>query len=90
MLSKHQRREHTPHLIWDTKNDFKSTVDLAYGPVWMNTDTILCAWKQRKGSKSETMTIPQKHIDFAKDNLTRIAAMENDAENGYEAEDGDG
>jgi len=35
------------------------------------------------------MTIPQKHIDFAKDNLARIAAAENDAENGYEAEDGD-
>ena len=36
------------------------------------------------------MTIPQKHIDFAKDNLARIAAAENDAENGYGAEDGDG
>ena len=56
----------------------------------MNTDTILCAWKLRKGSKSETMTIPQKDIDFAKDNLAHIATMENDAENGYEMEDGDG
>jgi hypothetical protein len=35
------------------------------------------------------MTIPQKHIDFAKDNLARIADAENDAENGYEVEDGD-
>jgi hypothetical protein len=34
------------------------------------------------------MTIPKKHLDFAKDNLARIAAAENDAENGYEAEDG--
>ena len=36
------------------------------------------------------MTIPYKHIDFAKNNLVRIAALENDAENVYEAEDGDG
>ena len=36
------------------------------------------------------MTILQKHIDFAKDNLARIASTENDAENGNEAEDGDG
>ena len=36
------------------------------------------------------MTIPQKHIDFVKDNLAHIAAAENDAENGYKAEDGDG
>ena len=35
------------------------------------------------------MTISQKHIDFAKDNLARIAAAENDADNGYKAEDGD-
>jgi hypothetical protein len=74
---------------WDTKKNFKWTVDSVYTLVWINTDTILCAWKPRKGSKSETMTIPQKHIDFAKDNLARIAAAENDADNGYEAEDGD-
>jgi hypothetical protein len=36
------------------------------------------------------MTIPQKHIDIAKDNLARITAAENDADNGYEVEDGDG
>ena len=41
-------------------------------------------------NKSETMTISKKHIDFAKDNLACITAAENDAENGYEAEDGDG
>jgi hypothetical protein len=35
------------------------------------------------------MTIPRKHISFAKDNLARIAAAENDADNGYETEDGD-
>ena len=35
------------------------------------------------------MTISQKHIDFAKENLARIAAVENDGENGYEVEDGD-
>ena len=39
-------------------------------------DTILCARKPPKGSKSETMTIPKKHIDFAKDNLARIAVVE--------------
>jgi hypothetical protein len=32
---------------------------------------------------------PQKHIDFAKDNLARIATAENDLENGNEAEDED-
>ena len=36
------------------------------------------------------MNIPQKHIDFAKDNLARIEAAENDAENEYEPEYGDG
>ena len=36
------------------------------------------------------MTNPQKHIDFAKDDLAHIAAAKNDAKNGYEAEDGDG
>ena len=76
------------YLGWDIQNGFKWTVDSAYGPVWINTDTILCAWKPHKGSKSETMPIPQKHIDFAKDNLTHIVAAENNAENGYEAEDG--
>ena len=62
-------------------------MDSTYEPVWISTDTILCAWKPRKSSKSETMTIPQKHIDFAKDNLARIVAAENDVENGNEAED---
>ena len=36
------------------------------------------------------MTIIQKHIISAKDNLARIVATENDAENGYEAENRDG
>ena len=78
------------YLGWDTKKNFKWIVDSAYTLVWINTDTILCAWKPRKGSKTESMTILQKHIDFAKDNLARIAATENDVENGYEAEYGDG
>ena len=34
------------------------------------------------------MTIVQKHIDFYKDKLAHIVAAENDAENGYEPEDG--
>ena len=42
-------------------------------------DIIICAWKLRKGFKLETMTIPQKHIDFANDNMARIVAAENDA-----------
>ena len=70
------------YLSWDTKKGFKWTVDSAYDSVWMNTDTILCAWKSRKGSKSKTITTPLKHIDCAKDNLARIVAAENDAENG--------
>ena len=77
------------YLGWDTKKGFKWTVDSTYGPVWINTDTTLCAWKSCKDSKLETMTIPQKHIDFTKNNLARIATTENDAENGYEAEDED-
>jgi hypothetical protein len=36
------------------------------------------------------MTIPQEHIDFINDNLARIVVVENDVDNGYEAEDGDG
>ena len=36
------------------------------------------------------MTIPQKLIDFAKDNLARIDAAKNNVENGNEAEDEDG
>ena len=43
----------------------------------------------RKGSKSETITILQKHVDFAKDNLAHIVATEYHAENKHEAEDGD-
>ena len=61
-----------------------------YIPVWINKYTILCVWKPRKGFKSETITIPQKHIEFPKDNLACIAAAENNAENRYEAEDGGG
>jgi hypothetical protein len=34
------------------------TIDIRAG--WINTYTILCAWKPRKSSKLETMTIPQK------------------------------
>ena len=66
------------YLGWDTKTCFKWTMDSIYEPIWINTDTILCAWKPYKGSKSETMTIPPKHIDFVKDNLARIAFAKND------------
>ena len=65
-------------------------MDSTYISVWINTDTILCSWKLHKGSKSKTMTISPKYINFAKDNLAHIATVENDVENGYEAEDGDG
>jgi hypothetical protein len=78
------------YLDWDTKKNFKWIVDSAYKPIWINMDTIVCAWKPLNGSKLETMTIPQKHKIFAKDNLTHIAATKNDAEIGYEAEDRDG
>ena len=64
-------------LGWDIKKGLKWTVNLTYGPVWINTDTILRAWKLRKGSKLESMTIFQKCIDFAKDNLPRSATAEN-------------
>lgn len=65
-------------------------MDSAYKPVWINIDTIFCTWKPRKGSKSETMTILKKHIDFAKDNLARITTIKNGDENGNEAKDEDG
>ena len=50
------------YLSWDTRKSFKWIMNLAYGPVWINTYTILCAWKLHKGFKSETMTIPPKNI----------------------------
>ena len=81
-----------PIYVGIPKKKFKWTMDSTYGPVWINIYVyiIFCAWNPRKGSKSETMTIFQKHIDVVKDNLTHIAAAEDDAENWYEAEDGDG
>jgi hypothetical protein len=57
------------YLGWDTKECFKWTMDSAYKRVWINTDTILCAWKPRKGSKSETMTIPPKTYKFCQRQL---------------------
>ena len=78
------------YLGWDTKKGFKWKIDLAYGPVWINIDTMLRVWKPHKGSKSKTMTIPKIHIEFAKDILARIATRENNIKNGYEVEDGDG
>ena len=42
-----------------------------------------------QGFEIENMTITQQTNRFAKNNLTRIATTENDAKNGYEAEDGD-
>ena len=36
---------------WNTKKSFKWTADSTYGPVWINTNTILCVWKPHKGSK---------------------------------------
>ena len=79
-----------PYLGWNTKKNFKWTVDSTYRSVWINTDITLCTWKPRKGSKSETITIPQKHIDFAKNNVVRIVDVENDVKNGYEVKNGDG
>ena len=78
------------YLRWDAKKCFKWIMDSAYEPIWINMNTIFCAWKPRKGSKSETIIIPQKHIDFAKDNLARIAVAKNDVENENEDEDEDG
>ena len=42
-----------------------------------------------QGLQIGDMTIPQKHIESSKDNLTCIAAVENDVENGSEATYGD-
>lgn len=91
MPIEYQRLEFTLHLYgWDTKKGFKWTINSTYGPFWINIDTILCVWKPRKGSKSKTMTIPEKHIEFVKDILARIADRENNIKNDFEVEDGDG
>lgn len=58
--------------------------------VWINTNTIFCAWKSRTTSKLESMTIPPNHIEFANDNLARIAVSKSDVKIGNEIEVEDG
>jgi hypothetical protein len=90
-LSKHQKPKRAPNLFsLGHQKEFQVNTELSVRIGLGNTNIIFCAKKLHKGSKSETKTIPQKHIDFANDNLARIAAAENDVDNGYEAEDGDG
>ena len=43
-----------------------------HSPCWIDTDSIFIAWKPRK-NQNELVSIPQKYIYFAKDNLARIA-----------------
>ena len=57
---------------WDTNHNFQWKVDFEHGPSWIDIDSIFIAskpWKNHSGSVS----IPQKYITFAKDNLARIA-----------------
>jgi hypothetical protein len=56
-------------------------MDSVYAPIWINTNIILCAWKPRTSSELETMTIPQKHIEFAKGNFTHIVVANDVVEN---------
>lgn len=44
---------------WDTKKGLNWTINSAYKPVYINTNTIHCTWKPCKDCTSETMTIPQ-------------------------------
>jgi hypothetical protein len=74
---------------WNIKKNFKWTMDSTYEPVWINTDAIFCACNPRKWSKLETMSILQKHIEFAIDNLAHIVVGENDVESENEVEDGE-
>ena len=53
-------------------------------------NSIIFSWKLQKGSYLEAMTIPPKHIDFAKDNLACNISTKNDVESGSEAKDDDG
>ena len=57
---------------WDTNHNFRWKVDSEHGPSWVDTDSIFIAWKPRK-NQSGSVSIPQKYITFAKDNLARIA-----------------
>jgi hypothetical protein len=57
------------YLGWDTKKDVKSIINSTYGPVWISTNTIPCAWKLNKGSKLETMTIFQNIYGFCQRQL---------------------
>jgi hypothetical protein len=57
---------------WDTNQHFRWKVDSEHGPSWVDTDSIFIAWKPRK-NHSGSVSIPQKYITFAKDNLARIA-----------------
>jgi hypothetical protein len=57
---------------WDTNHNFRWNVDSKHGPSWVDTDSIFIAWKPRK-NYSGSVSIPQKYIIFAKDNLARIA-----------------
>jgi hypothetical protein len=57
---------------WDTNQNFRWKVDSEHGPSWVDTDSILMAWKPRK-NHSGSVSIPQKYITFAKDNFARIA-----------------
>lgn len=54
-----------------------------------NTNIILCGCKLLISFKLETMTILQKHIGLAKDNLVHIVVAKNDVGNGTEDEDGE-
>jgi hypothetical protein len=64
---------------WDTNNNFRWKVDSEHGPSWVDTDSIFIAWRPRK-NQSGSVSIPQKYITFAKDNLARIAQEETHVE----------
>jgi len=63
----------------DTNNNFRWKVDSEHGPSWVDTDSIFIAWRPRKNHNG-SMSIPQKYITFAKDNIARIAQEETHVE----------
>ena len=60
------------YTCWNTNHNFRWKVDSEHSPSWIDTDSIFITWKVRK-NHSGSVSIPQKYITFAKDNLAQIA-----------------
>ena len=54
-----------------TNHNFRWKVDFEHGPSWIDKVFIFIAWIPQK-NHSGSVSIPQKYINFPKDNLARI------------------